>query len=287
MEEDEFMERFSSVEDDVRIWLVTDEGKRLLDKEVKRRKAALREEISLRDEMILSQQIKLRKSSDEVVSLGKRKELFDQGLGVGQHGFYSLQEAVMAIDKAQAEMEKYFERIEVLKASNQELKNKLAVDYKTSCIEAAADLVQKYCVKAYNEAVVGFRRTAAANNWQRYWDGEDGCLFEDWQNKHAYSRSASASYMAAAASGGGDKSKGTGDNSTSGGGRGLKRTTSNSSVGSNTSTGSANTNTTSNKEKEGSELPPEFSWEDTKDMKIYDHFLFNRYRYLNGFAFTV
>lgn len=282
------MERFSSVEDDVRIWLVTDEGKRLLDKEVKRRKAALREEISLRDEMILSQQIKLRKSSDEVTSLGKRKELFEQGFGVGQHGFYSLQEAVMAIDKAQTETEKFLERIEVLKASNQELKNKLAVDYKTCCVEAAADLVQKYCVKAYNEAIVGFRRTAAAKGWQRYWDGEDGCLYEDWQNKHTYSRSASASQIAATntnSSGGGDKSKGA-DNSASGGGRGLKRTTSNSSVGSNTSAGSTNTNTTSNKEKDSSELPPEFSWEDTKNMKIYDHPLFNRYRNINGFSFT-
>lgn len=282
VEEDEFMERFEAVEDDVRIWLVTEEGRRALEAEVRKRKNILKEEISLREEMLLSQQLKLKKKSDELKNLNSRLELFLMAAPYEQHGFYTKEEANVLIDKATEESDRFKARIEVLKTIVGDLKEKLAVDWKTSCITAASDLVQKYCVKAYDQAVYSFRRTAAEKGWKRHWDGSDGRSFEDWLRKH---------YFVKKKSGDDDDdnentSKNTSANNTAAntprGGGGLQRANSASSVHSAASNATNATGTTAG----GRELAPEFSWEDTANMDKYRLGLYDMYRNTNGFSFV-
>ena len=55
VEEREYMVRFEEVESDIKIWLATDDGIKYNVAEVRKRQAALREDISLREEMAASQ----------------------------------------------------------------------------------------------------------------------------------------------------------------------------------------------------------------------------------------
>ncbi len=185
VEEDEYLERFEEIEDEIRIWLLTKEGKVLLEKEVRRRKDALSEEIGLREEMQLSQELKLKKCRDNVRALEIRKNLFEQGAAYENHGFYNINEALQAIAREEEEADKYLERSQLLKESINELKAIYNLDWKTSCVNAAFDMIQKYCVQSHADTVYKYRKEAFDNGWKRYWDGEDGDAFEEWSRSHA------------------------------------------------------------------------------------------------------
>ncbi len=182
-EEEDALERFEEVEDDIRIWILTEEGKLLLEKEVKKRKALLREEIGLREEMILSQQLKLKKASDNLKNLTVRKNLLEQGASYDNHGFHSIEEAIVALGKAEDEVTLFNDRIEILKEKNKDLKAILDQDWKASCKSAIGDLIQKYCFTSYQEIVKAYRRKAAEGNLNRHWDGDEGQSFDDWKRK--------------------------------------------------------------------------------------------------------
>jgi Leucine-rich repeat (LRR) protein len=271
VEEDEFLERFETVEDDVRIWLVTDEGRKCLEKEVKKRKAVLREEVSLREEMLLAQQMKHKKKIEELKGLKGRLELFLMAAPYEQHGFYTEEEAKLAIDKVEVEIRKFQDRIKILQAIVQGLKEKLMVDWKTSCINAASDIVQKYCVLAYNEAVTSFRRKALDNGWKRHWDGTDGVAFSEWCRHHITTK----------------KNEGQGeDDEDQQDISGTRRPTSASSVRSDNSAGSTHTTASARKRNANGELDPEFNWDDTTKMEKFNLSMYFRYRETNGFSFV-
>eukprot|EP01033_Poteriospumella_lacustris_P006153 gene6153-4417_t len=276
-EEDEFLERFETVEDDVRIWLVTDEGRKCLEKEVKKRKAILREELSLREEMLMAQQMKHKKKNEELKGLQGRLSLFLQAAPYEQHGFYTKEEATMAIDKVQDEIAKFHNRIGILTTIVADLKAKLSVDWKTACVNAALDLVQKYCVLAYNEAVTAFRQKALDNGWKRHWDGEDGKAFAEWKRHHVVKKRAT--------DGDDDDDDDAADHTDTSGRGGLQRTTSTNSVRSDTSGGSTNTNASSRRRNKNGELEPEFNWDETSKMEKYNLPVYTRYRQVNGFSF--
>jgi hypothetical protein len=69
----------------VRIWLATDEGSLAQQKEIKRRKSALKEEIMIREEMSISQQLKLKKAQDLLLSVTRRKEQLEEGYAPINH----------------------------------------------------------------------------------------------------------------------------------------------------------------------------------------------------------
>jgi hypothetical protein len=187
-EEDQLLETFEDIEDDVRVWILTEEGKLLLEKEVKRRKAILKEEVQLREEMVLSQQLKLKKANDQLKLIVNRKLAFEAGDAYENHGFHALEEAFQAVNKAEDESRLFSDRIELLKEKVKDLKTKLNLDWRTACQQALADLLEKYCYKAYEEGIKVFRQKALDNNWNRHWDGDEGTMFEDWKRKHMVTR---------------------------------------------------------------------------------------------------
>lgn len=187
-EEDELLQKFEEIEEEIRIWILTEEGKTLLEKEVKRRKATLREEVQLREEMVLGQQLKLKKAMDQAKMVNSRKLLFEQGSAYETHGFHSLEEAIQAVNKADSEIQVFTDRIDLLKEKITELKAQLELDWKTSCRQAIADLLEKYCFISYEEGVKVFRQKALDNNLNRHWDGDEGELFERWKRIHIQTR---------------------------------------------------------------------------------------------------
>jgi hypothetical protein len=184
IEEEEFLERFEEVEDEIRIWFATEEGKRELDKEVRRRKQVLREEISLREEMIMSLTLKMKKSVDNLHRLEKRKALFEEGAGIEMHGFNNINEAIQQISNTKDEVDATSEKANVLTEAAKKLKDELNLDWKVAYVKAMEDLVQKYCSLSYEKAVYAFRRHAIQNNLNRHWDGEDGDAFDFWKRRN-------------------------------------------------------------------------------------------------------
>jgi hypothetical protein len=183
-EEDDLLVRFEEIEDEIRIWILTEEGKHALEQEVKKRKALLREDIQLREEMILSQQLKLKKSTDHLKMVVARKISFDQGDTYDTHGFHSLEDAITSMNKAEDEVTAFNDRIELLKEKVKALKVVVDQDWRTSCRKAISDLLEKYCFLAYEEGVRSFRRKALDNGLNRHWDGDEGELFDFWKRKH-------------------------------------------------------------------------------------------------------
>eukprot|EP00981_Chlorochromonas_danica_P007020 scaffold1524_cov182-Ochromonas_danica.AAC.4 len=285
-EEDEFMERFDEIDFNIRIWLLTEEGQKALNQEIRARKNVLKEEISLREEMLLTQQFKIRKAKDVLTDLLNRKDLFEAGQAYEHHGFQDIQEAIRKISKAEEEVNVLTERIDILMEMLKKLKTSLSQDRSTFNYQAALDLVQKYCVLGYNAAVLEFRRFASANNLNRHWDGEDGSAYLEWKSKHMIMSSHVSNATSEMRSGSRDKSERTSRPGSAPGG--LERSYSASSVNSassadtHTSRGSRGTTVS----VKNTALETEFDWKDTNHMEKFQLKLYDRYRSNNPFAFA-
>lgn len=264
IEEDEFLERFRAVEDDVRIWLQTEEGTLSQEKEIKRRKAMLREEIMIREEMTMSQQLKLKKANDVLISVGKRKELFEAGDPYESHGFRTAAEVLKATNEATEEITKLNGRITVLADQVKKLKEDLNLDFNSYIKKTSDDIIQKYCALAYGKHIQKHRFYALKHKLKRHWDGEDGTGFAEWLKSHSYA--GNTSEMDAIMSELGDRSASAGATTPRGS---LKRQDSNMSVRSDTSTASR---------KQDDGLPPEYMFKDTDDIGKYDSYIYSRYR---------
>lgn len=258
IEEDEMLERFDRIETDVRIWLLTEEGKYSQEKEIKRRKAMLREEIMLRDEMIMSQQLKIRKANDALTSISRRKLQFEAGDPYESHGFRTAADAVKAANEVNDELTKLNNRVTVLSDQAKKLKEELGKEYSYYVKKSGDDIVQKYCVQAYNKHVKKHRFYALKNNLKRHWDGEDSACYNEWLKSHTYAGSTEEmdAIMAELDKSGGGATPRRG---------GLTRQDSTNSVNSGASG------------KEAAGLAPEFLFQDTDDMSKYDLILYNRY----------
>lgn len=180
IEEDEFLLKFEAIEEEIRIWLVTEEGKRLCENEVKRRKQVLKEEIRLRDEMLAAQTMKKKKALQELKAIEKRKFQLEIGEGFDVHGYNDMSEAIQEQTEADSTYHKFSDRCEVLSSQILGLKVQLNMDKEKCMMIAGDDLVQKYCVKAYHGTVNQFRKHAAKHKLSRHWDGEDGEAYEKW-----------------------------------------------------------------------------------------------------------
>ncbi|KAJ1423724.1 hypothetical protein B484DRAFT_398556 [Ochromonadaceae sp. CCMP2298] len=274
IEEDEFLSRFAAVEDDVRIWLATDEGRVMQEKEIKVRKNTLKEEILIRDEMSFSQVLKMKKAQDALASVTRRKDQLDEGEPYESHGFRTRAEALQAVNEAADEIAKIEGRLKVLKEQIKQMKVDLAQDYNSFHVKTASDVVHKYCLNAYWKHISKFRVYALKYNLNRYWDGADGAAFTKWRKTHSYAGNTDdMDDMMRELE---PKRRGSG----SGPGL-LKRTDSNSSIRSNTSaksnvSGKSNVSTASN-DGYGT-LAPEYNFKDLTDMSKYALYVYSRYR---------
>lgn len=179
-EEDDLFTDFQEIEENVRIWLLTAEGRRGVDKEVRRRLNLCQAEAQLQGELMMSEEVKLLKAREWLVALQRRKKLMDAGESMASHGFENVQAAVNLIDDAEADIKNLEARIDLLK----QLKNEMDVKLSQTTIErkriACEDIVQKYCVIRYNVMVKKFRKIAAKHRLRRPWDGENGKDYKDW-----------------------------------------------------------------------------------------------------------
>jgi hypothetical protein len=262
IEEDEFLERFKEIEDDIRIWLQTEEGTISQEKEIKRRKAALKEEIGIREEMIMAQQLKIKKAQDALHSIARRKEQFEANEPFESHGFRNAAEVLRATNEANDELTKLNGRVVVLNEQIKRFKDDLNKDFNTYIKQTGDDIVQKYCVLAYNKHVQKHRMYALKHKLKRHWDGEDGAGYAEWLKHHSYAGDTSEMEAIMAEitdrSGGGTATP-----------RGsLKRQDSTNSVRSDAS----------NASRKNDGLAPEYVFSDTDDMSKYQLHVYTRYR---------
>jgi hypothetical protein len=186
VEEDEFLVKFEEVEEDIRIWLVTEEGKRMQEKECRKRKEVLREEIKLREEMVLSQQIRVKKAQDKIKLAQRRKNQFENGDPFEAHGLNSMGDAIRLVAVEEEELVRFLNRVDILNETIVKLREALNLDMSTYMATAANDLVQKYCFLGHAATVDKFRKHAAKHKLKRHWDGDDGATFTSWKAANKY-----------------------------------------------------------------------------------------------------
>lgn len=182
-EEDIFMQIFEDVEEDVRMWLITKEGKKETEKQIKVRMARLKEELSLKEDLYLADKQRLNMQKAELNGVLAKKELFDKGESELSHGFKTEVDALQAVEAEQLKLSKLEKRLQILDASQQALTATLSVSHEDAIVVVSDDLVQKYCFLEYEIALRKFRKYAAKRGLRRPWDGEDGVDYRIWYDR--------------------------------------------------------------------------------------------------------
>lgn len=234
VEEDEYLERFKEIEFDINVWLVTEEGKLEVGKELMKRDVKIAEEISLREEILLMEQVKLKQCREDLLQRKIKKDQFDKGLPYETHGYLALSEAVEAITQAEEAIGKSSNRLDAVRTQLARLKAELQMEFEVKRQRATDDLVQKYCCLSYRSTIKSGRVYAAQRDLRRPWDGEDGVDYISWRKKFAIK---------------------------------LGELTSLEEITSEQETAILGDN----------EDAPEYSWENTEDMKKYTFALYLRY----------
>ncbi len=184
IEEDNFIHGFEDIENEIKVWLMTEEGKIEMAKELKRRAAAFSDDIDIREEMInrenaIQAKIKSRLNRAEV-----KKRQFEDGEPFEVHGFKTLDEAMQEYNTESESLNKSLLVLEGLEKQLEELQILQALPPPQQMIRAQEDLIQKYCCENYNAIVVKYRQHASHyGNLNRYWDGEDGKSYLAWYKK--------------------------------------------------------------------------------------------------------
>jgi hypothetical protein len=170
-ENEVFMDIFEEVDAQVRYWVQTDEGKVLLKKVCKQRRKDLAEEIALREELSMSEQLKIKAANDAKTKVMRRKENFEKGLDFDQHELNSLTEAIKLLSDADDLVAKHEKRLGALNATIQNCMKMTTIGNNEWRKMAIEDIVQKYCFLAYDVRVKDFRKLAIEKNLRRPWDG--------------------------------------------------------------------------------------------------------------------
>jgi len=97
---------------------------------------------------------------------------FEDGEDFANHGYKSLSEPIATLNEQQEKLNKLQLRIDTLQAQIDALNSQLNVSWGAKMNRAAADIIQKYCVLAYNRSVKRFRIYASVMKVRRPWDGE-------------------------------------------------------------------------------------------------------------------
>eukprot|EP00606_Chrysophyceae_sp_TOSAG23-5_P001242 GSChrysophyteH2.ASY1.ANO1.389.1 assembled CDS len=183
VEEDEFIVKFDEITEDVNMYLQSEQGMKLHEREVKRREAQLYEDIELRDDIRTGEIIKMRNIRDVISSVEVRRKAFDEGEDFAVHGFKSITEPIELINAENVKLDKVQLRIDALQSQIDGLNKKLSVSWGGKKVVACEDMIQKYCSDVYRRTIKRFRIYASVKNVKRPWDGEDGKEFAEWMRK--------------------------------------------------------------------------------------------------------
>merc|ERR1711871_911175 len=150
---------------------------------MKIRRKNLEEEIQLREELSMGEQVKMKNAKNDKERIEERKKAFENGEDFEVHNFHTSGEAIKELSDINDKIEKIEKRMLKLQVTleNCEKMSKIGnTEWRKMAIE---DLIQKYCYEAYAEKVKDFRKLAIEQNLRRPWDGKDGSLFAEWKRK--------------------------------------------------------------------------------------------------------
>eukprot|EP01035_Chromulina_nebulosa_P018068 gene18068-23715_t len=180
IEEDEYMIQFEAIDNDIQLWLNTDEGKKQLDKEVTKRRAHSLENLRLREEMVVIEGLKLINAQNNLKKLQKRKYQMENSAPFEVHQFLDMDDAIKQIAVEENKIVRCANREDALKQLIVKLKEELKLELKDRRIAAIDDITEKYCALNYQNTVHICRKYAYKHNLRRPWDGLEGSAYNDW-----------------------------------------------------------------------------------------------------------
>lgn len=182
-EEDMFSIKFDELDSEIRLWLNTDEGYDLLCKQIKIRRKVIAEDLSIREEVYKNEMYKERMYEAEVSRVARRMIQFEENLAFDVHHISSEEEGKKMIKDADKKLERQKKRVVACAEALEKLEELNTMDRRGLKALIGDELVRKYSVNYYNEAIKELRKKAIRENWRRPWDGEDGAFFEFMKNR--------------------------------------------------------------------------------------------------------
>lgn len=184
VEYDEFSMLFTDLESEIKLWLYTEQGRVNLEKEIARRHRALADDVELREDMHVSELLRLKQAKQSEIEVLARKALFDANADdMLQHGFNDIGEAVAAVNEAGDNVRRADVRERALFQQMTDLQALYSKSYdsrKRKCID---DIIEKFSILLYRQQVKYYRIFACYKKLKRPWDGEDGAEFALWMKK--------------------------------------------------------------------------------------------------------
>eukprot|EP00602_Paraphysomonas_sp_CaronLab_P006141 CAMPEP_0185022112 /NCGR_PEP_ID=MMETSP1103-20130426/4839_1 /TAXON_ID=36769 /ORGANISM="Paraphysomonas bandaiensis, Strain Caron Lab Isolate" /LENGTH=1362 /DNA_ID=CAMNT_0027554057 /DNA_START=11 /DNA_END=4100 /DNA_ORIENTATION=+ len=178
-----FNSKFEEIENEIRLWMSTSEGYKLLNKQIASKKASVVEDIELREEMRKIEMYKERQAISGLDKVNVRIKQFEQGLDFDIHHILSHEDAQKLKVEAEKRLAKQKKRVEAVENSLDRLEELRSMDRRGLRRMLTQDLIKKYCHLYYAEKIKELRKEAIRKNWRRPWDGEDGAEFERVRNR--------------------------------------------------------------------------------------------------------
>ena len=182
-EEDMFSIKFEEIDGEVRLWLNTDEGYDLIVKQLKKRRKLIAEDLTLREEVYKNELYKERMYTAAVQKVTRRIIQFEENLAFDVHHISSQAEGQKMLADAEKKLARQRKRVLACADALEHLEMMKKMDRRSLKALLADEIVRKYCVNYYNEAIKDLRKKAIRENWRRPWDGEDGEYFEFMKNR--------------------------------------------------------------------------------------------------------
>jgi hypothetical protein len=182
-EEDMFSIKFDELDSEIRLWLNTDEGYDLLVKQIKLRRKLIAEDLSIREEVYKNELYKERMYDAAVSKIARRMIQFEENLAFDVHHITSIEEGQKLTVDAAKKLARQQKRVVACAEALEKLEELSRMDRRSLKALIGDELVRKYCVNYYNEAMKGLRKKAIRESWRRPWDGEDGKFFEFMKNR--------------------------------------------------------------------------------------------------------
>lgn len=182
-EEDMFSIKFDELDGEIRLWMNTEEGYLNLKKQRELRRKLIADDLSLREEVYKNELYKERMYQAAVTKIARRMVQFEENLAFDVHHISSPEEGKkMALD-ADRKLARQVKRVKACAEALETLEEMNGMSKSGLKALLANELVRKYSVNYYNEAIKALRKTAIIKNWRRPWDGEDGKYFEFMKNR--------------------------------------------------------------------------------------------------------
>mmetsp|Transcript_35485 Transcript_35485/g.66233 ORF Transcript_35485/g.66233 Transcript_35485/m.66233 type:complete len:1350 (-) Transcript_35485:239-4288(-) len=182
-EEDMFSIKFDEIDSEVRLWLNTDEGYDLLNKQIKIRRKVIAEDLGIREEVYKNEMYKERMYEAAVSKIARRMIQFEENLAFDVHHISSAAEGKQMVKDADKKLARQKKRVIACAEALEKLEELSGMDRRGLKALISDELVRKYSVNYYNEAIKAERKKAIRENWRRPWDGEDGAFFEFMKNR--------------------------------------------------------------------------------------------------------